>query len=530
MLAFLFWSAFSVYGQITFSGGSQLVISSGATVITNDITNSGGTIENNGDLSVNGNIVNNADSLFDSGSSGTVTFEGSSAQEITGTNDVVFFGTVKIDNSNGVALTNTSTGSDQTINGTLSFTSGKLTLNGFNLTLTNNSTGADASTGYIVTNGTGAVKRTVGSTVASFPVGNSAYNPVTLSNSGTSDTYGVKAIDHEPANANTKHMVNRSWEISEETAGGSNLSVTAQWNSGETTTDFDLTACAVGLTADAGTSYTWGAVDTASGTDPYTRVGTGFTGVGTFTVGDYYYAGITFDLKVILAGAYNTTNNNMDKTLNDNSLIPTTDPYGLSTTVAAVPAGAVDWVEVQLRSGTTPTDTIKRYARFVNQAGQVIEEDGSLMKVTGIEKNNDLYVSVHHRNHLPVMSASTVSFSVAAPAYNFTSNLAQAWDDATVTTNDAMKEVESGTWALWDGDATVDGKVAYNGAGNDRIDVLNTVGASTPGNTITNTYSTKDVNMDGNVNYNGGGNDRITILNVVGASTPGSIIYKHLPH
>jgi hypothetical protein len=152
------------------------------------------------------------------------------------------------------------------------------------------------------------------------------------------------------------------------------------------------------------------------------------------------------------------------------------------------------------------------------------------MKVTGIEKNNDLYVSVHHRNHLPVMSASTVSFSVAAPAYNFTTALAQAWDDATVTTNDAMKEVESGTWALWEGDATVNGEVAYNGAGNDRIDVLNTVGASTPGNTITNTYSTKDVNMDGNVNYNGGGNDRITILNVVGASTPGSIIYKHLPH
>ncbi len=531
-LAFLFWSAFSVYGQMNLSSGSQIVINSGSVVVANDINNSGGTIKNNGDLSVKGDIVNNTNGLFDATSLGTVTFEGSSAQEITGDHDVGFYGTVDIDNSSGVAITNTSTGSDQTVNGTLRFTSGNLTLNGFNLNIgATDPMNPGSGTGYIVTNSTGVVKREVGSTDKIFPVGNTAYNPVTLSNSGTSDTYGVKLVDNEPANASTAHMVNRSWEITEAVSGGSNLTVIAQWNSGEELTGFDRTDCQVGLTTDAGTSYTWSTVAAAGGSDPYTRTGSGFTSVGTFAVGDYFYGGLELDLKVFLAGAYNVTNGNMDKTLNDNSLIPATDPYGLNTTVAAVPANAVDWVEVQLRTGNPAVDTVAQFAKFVTQAGQVVEEDGTNMKVTGVAKG-DYYVSVHHRNHLSVMSASTVNFSAATPSFDFTASLAQAWDDATITTNDAMKEVESGTWAMWDGDANNDGEIQYASGGNsDKGSVLNEVGTSTPGNIVLSCYKKTDVNMDGEVQYASGSNsDKGTILNVIGTNTPGNIFKAHLPN
>lgn len=530
IVAFLFWSAFSVYGQMTLSSGSQIVVSSGSEVVANDITNSGGTITNNGDVSVKGDITNNTSDLFDASSTGTVTFEGTSAQEITGDHDIAFYGTVDINNTNGVSLTATSTGADQTINGTLHFTSGNLTLNGFNLTIgTTDPTNAGSTTGYIVTNSTGSVKRTVGSSDVTYPVGNTDYNPVTLNNAGTSDTYGVRVVDNEPANASTNHMVDRSWVVTENTAGGSDLTVTPQWNSSEELTAFDRTSSQVGLTTDNGSSYTWGSVGAATGSDPYTRTGTGFNGVGTFAMGDYYYGGLSVNLKMFLAGAYNTTNHNMDNTLNTAGLIPTTDPYGLNTTVTAVPSGAVDWVEVQLRS--TTTDTTARFAKFVNQSGQIIEEDGSNMKVTGVDKGS-YYISVHHRNHLPVMSASTVDLSAASPSFDFSTALAQAWVDATVITNDAMKQLESGVWGLWEGDANGDGEIQYASGGNsDQGSILNEVGTTTPGNISNNVYKKTDVNMDGQVQYASGGNsDQGTILNVIGTTTPGNIFKAHLPH
>ncbi len=529
MLAFLFWSAFSVYGQMTLSSGSQLVVNSGSTVVANDIVNSGGTIKNNGDISVQGDLTNNTSGLFDATSSGTVTFNGSAAQEITGDHDVAFYGTVDIDNASGVSLTATSTGADQTINGILNFTSGNLTLNGFNLTIgTTDPTGAGSSTGYVKTNSTGVVKRNVGSSNVTYPVGNASYNPVTLANAGTADYYGVRVVDNEPANASTNHMVNKSWVVSENISGGSDLTVTPQWAASTELTNFDRTSCQVGLTTDNGANYTWGAVGAANGGDPYTRVGSGFSSIGTFAVGDYYYGGLTVNLKVFLAGAYNTTNHNMDNTLNTAGLIPTTDPYGMGTS-ASVPSGAVDWVKIIFRDGNSSTTLLDSVAKFVNQSGQIINADGSNMSVTGLEKGS-YYISIHHRNHLPVMSASTVNLSAASPSFDFSSALAQAWADATVTSNVAMKEVESGVWGLWEGDATQDGTISYNGAGNDRSSVLSAVGVSTPGNTVTSTYSVNDVNMDGSVIYNGAGNDRSTILNVVGVSTPGVVYSQHIPH
>ena len=157
LMAFLFGSAFSVYSQLVLSSGSQLVVNSGSVVVANDITCSGGTIKNNGEVSILGDITNNSGALMDATSTGTVTFEGTSAQEITGTASSTFYGTLDINNSTGVAITNTATGADQVINGTLNFTSGKLTLNGFNLTIgASDPTGA-STTSFIVTNSTGSV-------------------------------------------------------------------------------------------------------------------------------------------------------------------------------------------------------------------------------------------------------------------------------------------------------------------------------------------------------------------------------------
>ncbi len=381
---------------------------------------------------------------------------------------------------------------------------------------------------YIVTNSTGQLKRTVAASDILFPVGNSTYNPLTINNSGTSDTYGVIANDSKPASfPGTTHIVNGCWDVTEGTSGNSNLTLTSQWNGSEEATGFDRTMSCVGITSDAGVNVTWGTVGAASGSNPYTKSQSGYTSVGTFMVGDYYYGGLVIDVKVILAAAWNTTNSNMDKTLNTASLIPLTDPYGLSTTVSAIPANAVDWVKVELRDASTPATVTNSYAKFVDQTGQIIEEDGSHMKVTGAATGN-YYVAVEHRNHFGAMTATAVSLSQLL-TIDFTGAQSTAWQNSSIPTNAAMKEVEPGTFGLWDGDANDDGNIAYNGASNDRSSVLSQVGVSTPGNTINSTYSATDINMDGDVIYNGAGSDRSAILSVVGVSTPGVVFTAHIP-
>lgn len=307
ILAFLIGSAFLVSAQLVLSSGSKVVVASGSYLVVDSIANTSGTIDNDGTVSITGNVDNDGTGLFDSESGGTVIFSGSSAQEITGDHDIEFYGTVEIDNSAGVSI-KTSTGHNQTINGTLDFTNGLFTLNEFDLTIgSNDPTGVGAAK-YIATNSTGQLKRILDGTDTDilFPVGNSAYNPLILNNNtGTSDTYGVKAVEGKPASfSGTTHIVNESWDVTEAVPDGSNLTVTAQWNSGDEAT-FDRTRCSLGLTTDAGANVTWGAIGAASGSDPYTRSISGITSVGTFMVGDYFYAGLSVDIKVILAAAWN---------------------------------------------------------------------------------------------------------------------------------------------------------------------------------------------------------------------------------
>jgi len=276
------------FSQVIIESGSQLIVSSGSKVIAvNGIVNNGGSIDiaSTGLVEIQGDLENNATTLITSASAGIFKFNSSSAQEITGDHDAEFYGTVEIDNTNGVSVTNTVTGADQTIYGTLVFTDGLLTLNEFNLTLTADAT-APGTGKYVQSNSTGVLKRTVGSSDVLFPVGNSAYNPVTLNNTGTSDIYNVRVVDAEPAGTSTDHFVNRSWIISDDVPTGGDVTITPQWNENEELTDFDRTKSSVGLTTNGGTDYTWTETGAAIGSGPYTIAGSTFTDVGTFTVGD----------------------------------------------------------------------------------------------------------------------------------------------------------------------------------------------------------------------------------------------------
>lgn len=516
--------------QTKMNSGTYINVVSGTNIVVNDLVSTSGVIINDGTMHIQGDVTNNSGNLFDASSTGSVLFNGSVSQEISGAASIHFYGNLTINNTNGVSLTNSTTGAEQFVHGSLSFTTGILDLTDFDLTLdgTADPSGVGSSV-YIKTSGTGTLNRTVGSNNILFPVGNSTYNPVVINNSGTSDTYGVKVTDSKPVNfVGNDDIVNRSWDISEENSGGSDLSLSFSWNSSEEATGFDRTKSYIGRTDDAGNIVLWGNEGSATGSGPYTHSDNPFSSVGTFMIGDNDYADMSVDAVAILGGCYNVTNGNMDKDLNTAGLIPLTDPYGLSTSVNSIPANAVDWVRIDLRDESDRSIILKSYARFINQNGQIVNgDDANLhdLRITG-----DFHMSVMHRNHLGIVSTHVIDMNTGTPVKNFSTAQSKAWQDGAITTNAAMKEVETGVFGLWEGDATNDKTVKYNGADNDRTAILTEVGASTPGGTVTNVYSDNDINMDGDVIYNGSGNDRTAILTVVGASTPGLVLSEHIPY
>jgi len=530
---------FAGFTQMNNNGGIIIVDPGATLVIEGNYTSTGaGSIEIDGSVNLKGNFINNGGSVA-TGSTGLLAFNGTAAQEITGSQSTTFWCAVQVNNGNGVALTNTVTGAHQFLDSTLTLTNGKVTLNAFNLTLSNEGVSGASASKYVVTNSTGQLKAPVINTNYLFPVGSTtSYNPLMLNETGTSDTYGVIFTGSTPVNwTPTDHAVNGNWAVTEAVPTGSDLNVTPQWNGGppQEQTNFDRYDCAVGITTDNGATVAWGASSSAGGTNPYTQTGTGFTLAGNdkFMVADYFFEGIDLDLDVFLAGPY--SGSTMSTALLAANKIPLNDPYGNSTTVASIPSGTVDWIEVQLRDSGTPGNIIKKYSFFVDNNGNVTSTNGTLgTKLTEVAKSQ-YYVAVKHRNHLGAMTANTIDFTTGSSfAFDFSAG-------ASLNGTNPMRNMGGGIYALWAGDANQDGQVIFQGQSNDpnsiSIAVLADVG--NPGGQFTwpinNVYSPLDVNMDGSIIFQGGGNDpndiSITVLNHPG--NPGGqfthVVTQQLP-
>ena len=110
-----------------------------------------------------------------------------------------------------------------------------------NYTLTASSFSGNSSTNYVQTNGTGKLKMNVANnTTVLFPVSNSSYNPVSITNNtGSSDDFSVKVYDEVYTNGLTGAVfttprIKRTWDISKTYAnGGSGINFTFNWNPAE---------------------------------------------------------------------------------------------------------------------------------------------------------------------------------------------------------------------------------------------------------------------------------------------------------
>ncbi len=156
-----------------------------------------------------------------------------------------------------------------TISGTLTLTTGKIILGTGNVIATTIAGGS--STSYVVTNGSGKLAiPNVGT--ATFPIGLTAYNPLTIDNGGNVD-YAVKLSNTAPSGsgiAQPTKVINRQWDISS-SATASNVGLSFTYNMNEGASAFIEGAAMDGIHFN-NTSSKWENIGTAtpSGMNPYT--------------------------------------------------------------------------------------------------------------------------------------------------------------------------------------------------------------------------------------------------------------------
>jgi hypothetical protein len=187
---------------------------------------------------------------------------------------------------------------------------------------------------------------------------------------------------------------------------------------------------------------------------------------------------------------------------------------GTETTTAAVFAATgsnaiVDWVLLELRTGTSPATRVATRAALVQRDGDVVDMDGVSPVTFSNRAAASYYVVATHRNHLGVMSEIAVALSSTTATCDFTG----AYDGFG---NYAMKAIGNLN-ALWAGNANHTGithrNLIFSGANNDPDAIKNNV-LTTPANAssldfsyVPMGYHIGDTNLDGDVKYQGALND-----------------------
>ena len=161
----------------------------------------------------------------------------------------------------------------------------------------------------------------------------------------------------------------------------------------------------------------------------------------------------------------------------------------------------VDWVWIEIRSGSDDTLIVDDISALVQRDGNVVAIDGvSDVILRGL--TGEYFVVVKHRNHLATMTSNKIPLSVNATTINYTNS-----GTATFGTN-AQVQLSNGSMALWSGNVNGDIVVQYTGSTPDTTGVLSEI-LNNPGNFlnfptyIVAGYNVHDVNMDGNTQYTG---------------------------
>ncbi|WP_418511578.1 malectin domain-containing carbohydrate-binding protein [Corallibacter sp.] len=202
-------------------------------------------------------------------------------------------------------------------------------------------------------------------------------------------------------------------------------------------------------------------------------------------------------------------------------LIPTTSPYsdmktcssGVFTTTGT--NAIVDWVWVELRDATDNTIVIDSQSALIQRDGDIVDADGT-SALNFLQAANSYYVVVNHRNHLGVMTATTLALSNTPTVVDFSNGSTATYGTNSQTTYGTP----SGFSGLWAGDINNNNEIRYLGPSNDSA-VIKTTILNAPSNTTNSNYypfeayHQGDINMDGQVRYLGPDNDKGILKEII---------------
>jgi hypothetical protein len=292
-------------------------------------------------------------------------------------------------------------------------------------------------------------------------------------------------------------------------------------------------------TSFAAITLPWGFVAAASGV--YTHLYNSVNNCdSTVNVNVYIRPSLKLNLKVLLSGPFNPTNNLMNDTLRLLGLIPTTDPYATATysanfshvnnsIVDAIGANVlavsgnnaiVDWVFVQLRSAQDSSIVIATKAALIQRDGDVVSANNG---VSPIEFKNFLpgnyFISVKHRNHLGIMVKNTIPLSGIATNVDVTNTSVLLYQMVGKNGNPSpltgATRLQNGYRTLYAGNVNIsliglaNKFITYNAWTNsDRATLLTATGGVS---TLVG-YTIFDIDMNGFARFNGLNPDRIVMF------------------
>jgi hypothetical protein len=215
----------------------------------------------------------------------TINLNGTVSQDVSSTGA---FNNLTVNNASGITFS-----SSNTVNGTLTLTSGKVSISTNDLTIgSSGSISGASSSSYIVTGLGSLTQRVTAGGSNAFPVGNAThYMPASISLTGgsTTDNFSVRTLGEvrdggSSGNQVAANAVAGTWFISEAVNGGSTATLALTWNAANEMSGFDRSSCRLGHFTAGAWEY-GGSNLSATGSNPYTLTRSGITSFSPFGVG-----------------------------------------------------------------------------------------------------------------------------------------------------------------------------------------------------------------------------------------------------
>lgn len=348
--------------QVQVSANTEIYLQAGNLIQQNDAS-----LDNEGTISLEQNWSQTGSNSTYTGN-GSIQLIGSNDQTIS-SNSNLSIANLSINNAHKLIL-----GSALSISNHLDLSNnGQVQLDANTLTL---SLGASISnyddSHYIITNSTGTLQQEVSTNAVVFPVGNSSYNPTTLTNTGTVDDFQVRIEDvvydnGTTGSAITSGVVNRTWYVEELHTGGADVTMTVQWDAvDELPTDliagFDRNNC--GISSWDGSQWdgagTYSAATAGTGTY-YTQLRSGLSDFTAFSV---------VEANEVVTSEMVMNNNSAATQLRQpeesaSALITTSNSSNIAASnnmkLTLFPNPTANWLNVQLEEAEGNTATIRIY-------------------------------------------------------------------------------------------------------------------------------------------------------------------------